>query len=59
MGLITKKTEQSANTDIELSKDEVELLLELVGNSTIQVKRIEKAYHLIIKLQKLHGSYNS
>lgn len=56
MGLITKKTE---SVDVVFSKEDIALLLTLVGTATIQVKDIEKTYHLIIKLQKTHGSFSS
>jgi hypothetical protein len=38
----------------KLSKDEIKLILTLIGQTSFPVKDIELLYNLIIKLQKLH-----
>lgn len=43
------------NTNFQqLSKDEIALIIKLIGQTTFPVKDIELLYNLIIKLQKLH-----
>ncbi len=50
MAILTNKT----SNDLKLSKEEIQLILLLIGQTTFPVKNIEILYNLILKLQKLH-----
>lgn len=50
--IITNNKQQVS--DIKLTKEEIQLTLTLLGQTTFPVKNIEILYNLIIKLQKLH-----
>lgn len=59
MGLISKiiaskEQEQKIQVTNELSKDELELLLRILGNADIKGREVEFFYTMVLKLQNLY-----
>ena len=48
---VTKKAETN-NTDITLTKEELEFLLNTIANSTFNGKDVQLVYYVAVKLQK-------